>query len=143
MEWMTLPLRRYFQFSGRSRRKEFWMFWLFTILVGIAAGIVDNLLGYGRTTTYSAPGTFNWSTTTSGPVNAIATLLLLIPSLAVSIRRLHDTGRSGWWYLLIFLPILGWIALFVFFVTDGARGPNRFGPDPKDPEVADYEEVFR
>ncbi|MGW8191293.1 DUF805 domain-containing protein [uncultured Sphingomonas sp.] len=129
MEWMILPLKRYFEVRGRSRRQEYWMFTLFSILVGIATTIVDRALG------------FDWDST--GPINGLTSLALLIPSFTVTFRRLHDTDRSAWWMLLVFLPIIGWIWLFVLYVTEGTRGPNRFGPDPKDPYgSADIDQVF-
>ncbi|MEP9401492.1 DUF805 domain-containing protein [Sphingomonas sp. VNH70] len=128
MEWMILPLRRYFEIGGRSRRNEFWMFTLFTILVGVLATIVDGALGFG------------WDDT--GPVNGITSLLLFIPSITVSVRRLHDIDRSGWWLLLVFAIVIGWIVLFVFYVTEGTHGRNRFGPDPKGYPDADYHDVF-
>ena len=125
MEWMLLPLKRYAQFSGRSRRKEYWMFTLFTILVSIAASLIDVILGFGFQN--------------NGPVGIIASLALLVPGIAVAMRRLHDTDRSGWWLLLFLLPIIGWIVLLVFYCTDGTPGTNRFGPDPKGENLA---EVF-
>ncbi len=129
MEWMILPLRRYFEVRGRSRRQEYWMFFLFNILVGIATTIIDDALGY------------DWDST--GPLNGLTSLALFIPSLTVAFRRLHDTDRSAWHILLIFLPIIGWIWLFVLMVLEGTRGPNRFGPDPKDPYgSADIDQVF-
>lgn len=118
MEWMILPLKRYAEFGGRSRRMEFWMFTLFTILVGIVANALDiALLNVG------------WDDT--GPIDALTSLALLIPSIAVGVRRLHDTGRSGWWYLLIFAVIIGWIFLLVWYCTDGEPMENEYGPDPK------------
>ena len=139
MEWMILPLKRYFDFGGRSRRKEYWMFVLFTVIAGIAAAIVDNLLGYGSSFRYATSDAVGAGVSSSGPVNAIVSLGLFIPSLSVAFRRLHDTDRSAWWLLLVFVPILGWIALLVFYCQEGTRGPNRFGPDPKG---ADLKEVF-
>ncbi len=129
MEWMILPLRRYFEISGRSRRQEYWMFTLFSFLVGVVTTVVDRGLG------------FDWGST--GPVNALVNLALFVPGITVAIRRLHDTDRSAWWLLLVFLPIIGWIWLFVLYVTEGTRGPNRFGPDPKDPHgTLDIDRVF-
>lgn len=129
MEWMILPLKRYFEVRGRSRRMEYWMFVLFSFLIGIATTIVDNVLGFG------------WEGT--GPLNGLTSLALLIPSFTVAFRRLHDTNRSAWWMLLVFLPIIGWIWLFVLYVSEGTRGPNRFGPDPKDPYGSeDIDRVF-
>ena len=118
MEWMILPLKRYAQFSGRSRRMEYWMFWLFSILVGAATSIIDMAI-------------FGYDIGNNGPVNGVANLALLIPSIAVGVRRLHDTGRSGWWLLLIFLIIIGWIILLIWFCTDGTTGANKYGEDPK------------
>jgi len=131
MEWMLLPLRRYAEFSGRSRRKEFWLFFLFQILVSTAIGIV-----FGRPTYETSAGFLGVSTfynSTGGVVQNLFGLAMLIPSLAVSVRRLHDIDRSGWFLLLLFVPILGWFTLFVMYCLDGNRGYNRFGPDPKNP----------
>ena len=125
MEWMLLPLKRFAEFNGRSRRKEYWMFFLFSILVGIAASAIDI-------------GLFGFSIEDNGPVNGLVSLALLIPSIAVSVRRLHDTGRSGWWFLLIFAVIIGWIVLLIFFVSDGESGTNQYGLDPKiDNDIGD------
>jgi uncharacterized membrane protein YhaH (DUF805 family) len=123
MEWAIMPLKRYAEFSGRTRRKEYWLFLLLTIGLGIVAGIIDRaLLG----------------ATAYGPVTAILYLGLLVPSIAVSIRRLHDTDRSGWWLLIALIPLVGAIILIVFYATDGTKGSNRFGADPKtgDPAAA-------
>lgn len=129
MEWMILPLRRYFEVRGRSRRMEYWMFTLFSMLVGTAAAIIDNAIGFG------------WQDT--GPVGGLTSLALLIPGFTAWFRRLHDTDRSAWWILLVLLPVIGWIWLFVLAVTEGTRGPNRFGPDPKDPHGSlDIDRVF-
>ena len=137
MEWMILPLKRYFEFSGRSRRKEFWMFALLSIVVSIAASIIDSILGFGHSATYAGATGVGASYGSKGPIGALASLALLIPSLAVSFRRLHDVDRSAWWLLLSFIPILGWIVLLVFDCTEGTRGSNRFGPDPKSENLAD------
>ena len=130
MEWGLLPLRRYAEFSGRSRRKEFWMFVLLSFIAAIVAGVIDISLGYGTTDSYVSDSGFGASATSSGPVGIILTLALLIPGIAVSVRRLHDTDRSGWWLLLAFLPLIGAIVLVVFYCLDGTRGPNEYGPDP-------------
>lgn len=135
MQWMLLPYRRYFEFSGRSRRMEYWMFTLFGILVNAAITVV-----FGRTA-YTSMGSFVWFDTRLNAVGDIVSglfaLFSLIPSLAVMVRRLHDVDRSGWWLLLVFLPILGWFVLFIFTCLDGTRGPNRFGLDPKNPNDVD------
>lgn len=135
MQWMLLPYRRYFEFSGRSRRMEYWMFTLFGILVNAAITVV-----LGRTA-YTSMGSFVWFDTRLNAVGDVVSglfaLFSLIPSLAVMVRRLHDVDRSGWWLLLVFLPILGWFVLFIFTCLDGTRGPNRFGLDPKNPNDVD------
>jgi len=131
MEWMILPYRRYAEFTGRSRRKENWMFVLFQLLVGLAIGAV-----FGRPTYTFGDGMMAGAMMVQGPGGVIQNLFALvsfIPSLAVAVRRLHDQDRSGWLLLLVFLPILGWFALLVFMCLEGTRGPNRFGPDPKNP----------
>ena len=105
------------------------MFFLFSFLVGIATSIVDGALG------------FDWEG--SGPLNGLTSLALLVPSFTVTFRRLHDTDRSAWWMLLVFLPVIGWIWLFVLMILEGTSGPNRFGPDPKDPHGSmDIDRVF-
>jgi uncharacterized membrane protein YhaH (DUF805 family) len=120
MDWMLMPLRRYAEFSGRSQRKEYWMFTLFIFIVSIVVGIIEGILGINT----MVGGVY-------GPLTVLLLLGTLIPSIAVGIRRLHDTDRSGWWLLIALVPLIGAIVLLVFYVTDGTPGPNRFGPDPK------------
>ena len=120
VEWYLKVLRQYADFDGRARRTEFWMFALFSIIISIVLGVIDNLLG----STF-VPGT------TSGWLGAIYGLAVLLPSLGVSVRRLHDTGRSGWWLLIGLVPVLGGIVLIVFCATPGNVGANAYGPDPK------------
>jgi uncharacterized membrane protein YhaH (DUF805 family) len=126
MDWMLMPLRRYAEFSGRSQRKEYWMFFLFQVIVVVVLGIIEGMLGL----TGMVAGAY-------GPLTMLFWLAVLIPGIAVGIRRLHDTDRSGWWLLLAFVPLVGAIVLLVFFVSDGTHGPNRFGPDPKNPGQAE------
>lgn len=118
MSWFLLALSRYAQFSGRSRRKEYWFFTLFFVLASFVAVAIDMVLG-----------TLDEETGV-GVVGLLLGLALMLPSLAVTVRRLHDTGRSGWWVLLFFIPLIGLVG-FYFMVKDGDRGDNRFGPDPK------------
>ncbi|SNS46807.1 Uncharacterized membrane protein YhaH, DUF805 family [Sphingomonas laterariae] len=145
MEWMLLPLKRYAQFSGRSRRKEYWMFVLLVFIIYVIAMFLDSMLGFGTTSRYadlsdtSAAVGFN---SQGGILTAIAMLALFLPSLAVGVRRLHDTDRSGWWILIGLVPIIGTIVLLVFYCTDGTKGPNRFGPDPKGDTPAELAEKF-
>jgi len=108
-------LSKYATFSGRAARSEYWWFSLFTVLVSVVAQILDALLAV--------------SVGIAG-LDLIATFGLLIPSIAVATRRLHDLDRSGWWQLLLFIPLVGWIVLLVWYCTRGNAGPNRFGADP-------------
>ncbi len=135
MDWMLLPLKRYAVFTGRARPREYWMFFLFVVIVSILLAIVETMLGIGTTvTTMSMPADaygFSYMTDHSmGWLSGLFALAMLIPSIAVGVRRLHDTDRSGWWMLLVLLPFLGGLILFVFMVMGGTRGPNRFGSDP-------------
>jgi len=131
MEWMILPYRRYAEFSGRSRRKEYWMFALFNVAVAVAITAI-----FGQTT-YTQSGMFASAFTNvtgvGGILLALFRLASFIPGLAVGVRRLHDQDRSGWLLLLLLVPILGWFALFVLMCLPGTVGPNRFGEDPKNP----------
>jgi len=143
MDWMLMPLKRYAEFSGRSRRKEYWMYLLLIVIVGFVLGMIEGVMGLQQ----SVAGVY-------GPLSAILALATFIPSLAVGVRRLHDTDRTGWWMLLPILPyaaafamlfsgnvamfgILALVALgcavvvLVFMVLDGTKGPNKYGPDPK------------
>lgn len=119
--------QKYVNFSGRARRSEFWYFVLFTVIVQAVVGILEGAFGWGNVIDYGN----GVEVTTSGPLGSLVSLALLLPSLAISWRRLHDTDRSGGFYFLFLIPIVGWIILIVFFATEGTRGPNRFGPDPK------------
>ena len=129
MEYMLMPLKRYFDFSGRSRRKEYWMFFIFVVVGEIITTILDSVLGLGGSTSSSSAygdGTASASFSSSGGIlTLIFVLLILIPGIAVSVRRMHDQDKSGWWILI---PIVG--PILVMFVG-GTAGPNRFGPDPK------------
>jgi uncharacterized membrane protein YhaH (DUF805 family) len=111
---VALCLRRYFQFTGRAPRAEYWYFTLFAFLTGVAADLAD-LICFGPNHEIFA---------------SIASLALLIPGLAVWTRRMHDLDRTGWWWLLMFVPVIGWMILLVWACTRGTRGPNRYGPDP-------------
>ena len=110
----AICLSRYVQFSGRAPRSEYWYFVLFTVIISVIANIIDVIVfGIG----YSI-------------LSPIANLALLLPGLAAWVRRLHDTDRSGWWWLLALVPVVGWIILLVWNCSRGTRGPNRYGPDP-------------
>lgn len=113
MNWYLEVLKRYAVFTGRARRQEYWNYALFNIIVSIMLSIVDSVLD------------------TSGILSGLYSLAVLIPSIAVSIRRLHDTNRSGWWLLIALVPIVGAITLLVFMVQDSHPGSNQYGPNPK------------
>jgi uncharacterized membrane protein YhaH (DUF805 family) len=126
MQWYLKVLKEYANFSGRARRTEFWMFTLFSAIASIVLGLLDTLFG---TATVYGNGTV--VTFTPGILQGIYALAVLIPTLAVTVRRLHDTDRTGWWLLIGLIPIVGGIVLLVFMCLDGTRGPNRYGVDPK------------
>lgn len=134
MEWALRPLRKYAVFSGRARPKEYWLFWLFCVVTIVVLSFVDSALGLGGMSERYArmgPTGFAWGVQNRGGLlTGLFALGILIPSLAVAVRRLHDTDRSGWWLLIGFVPIIGAIVLIIFFISGGTRGPNRFGPDP-------------
>lgn len=119
MEWYLKVLKNYVGFSGRARRKEYWMFTLFNLIAAIIAMVLDHVLHLAS------------ATTGYGPIYGLYVLAVLLPSLAVGIRRLHDTDRSGWWLLLGFIPLIGAIILIVWMATDGTPGDNKFGSNPK------------
>jgi uncharacterized membrane protein YhaH (DUF805 family) len=120
----------YVTFSGRARRSAYWFWALFVILVTGLAFIIDGLLFPGLMTAQVADGMASVQAN-GGPVVAVVGLALFLPGLAVTVRRLHDTDRSGWWILLALVPLIGIIVLIVWYCTEGTRGTNRFGPDPK------------
>ena len=127
MNLMFQPLRKYADFQGRARRSEFWLFWLFTFVVGFVLQMIGGMMGGAADPSnpaamYSSP---------AGIVLLLFYLAILIPSIAVAIRRLHDTNRSGWWLLIALIPFIGALVLLVFYVLPGTVGPNKFGEDPK------------
>jgi len=121
MHWYFAVVGKYATFAGRARRKEYWMFALvnFVICAALAiAGMV--MLGKSQNSALAMDA-----------VLGVYLLLILLPSLAVTVRRLHDTGRSGWWFWIQLVPFVGPIVLFVFTVLDGTPGTNAYGPSPK------------
>ena len=119
MSWYLEALKKYAVFSGRARRTEFWYFVLFNIIVTIVLSVIDRLIG-----TFSGASNL-------GILSGIYSLAVLIPTLAVAVRRLHDIDRTGWWILIGLIPLIGTIVLLVFALTPGTPGSNRYGPDPK------------
>jgi uncharacterized membrane protein YhaH (DUF805 family) len=114
MNWYLSVLKKYAVFQGRAHRTEYWMFVLCNVVVMLLLGMVDKLIGGDNEL-----------------ISSIYSLAVLLPSLAVVARRLHDTDRSGWWLLLGLIPIIGTLVLIYFMVCNGQQGPNRFGDDPK------------
>jgi uncharacterized membrane protein YhaH (DUF805 family) len=114
--------QKYIGFSGRAARSEYWYWVLFVILVQIVAWLIDMTL-------------FGFNTTGVNPIGALASLALFLPGLAVSIRRLHDIDRVGWWVLLAFIPVIGAVVLIYWACLRGTVGANRFGPDPLEGKV--------
>jgi uncharacterized membrane protein YhaH (DUF805 family) len=125
MHWMLMPLRRYADFAGRSRRKEYWMFALMNIVIWSII-ILLGLWGAEERLFSSDEELSLYFILTGG----LYSLITLVPSLAVTVRRLHDTDKSGWLILLSLIPLIGGLILLVFYLTAGTEGPNRFGADP-------------
>ncbi len=120
MNWYLIALKKYAVFSGRSRRKEYWYFYLFYILFIFVLSFIDVMIG-----TYDAVAEI-------GLIGGVFILFSLIPLLATSVRRLHDTDRSGWWLLIALIPIIGAIVILVFTLQDSKPGQNQYGSNPKE-----------
>lgn len=116
MDFMTAVkhvLNNFANFQGRARRSEFWWWILFTVIVSVVAQVIDGAIGMPI-------------------VYIVSSLALLIPGIAVAIRRMHDTGRSGWWLFIVLIPLVGVILYIYWFVQRGTVGANDWGPDPYD-----------
>ena len=114
MNWYVDVLKKYAVFDGRARRKEYWMFALFNIIIAIVLNVIEMAIG------------------TYGIIGVLYALAVLLPGIGVTIRRLHDTGRSGWWILIALVPFVGAIILIIFAAQDGTPGQNQYGPNPKE-----------
>ena len=154
MNWMILPFKRYAEFSGRSRRMEFWMFQLLNIILALVfAGpfyfsmmssmMSDTTMGFDGTAMTAGWAGANPVTLLMVGLYGLYAIAAIVPSIAVTIRRLHDRDLSRWWYLGVILlnliPMVGMLASLAFLVVlflPGTSGPNRFGEDPKDPAQA-------
>lgn len=121
-------LQKYATFSGRASRPEYWWFVLFLILAQIVLNIVDTMM-FGTGTFTHGPGYARW-VSNGGPLSAIFALGTFLPALAAAVRRLHDVGKSGWWLLVAFFPLIGGLVLLYFFVQPSQPGPNDFGAAP-------------
>jgi uncharacterized membrane protein YhaH (DUF805 family) len=113
MNWYMEVLKKYAVFSGRARRKEFWMYFLFYLIIVTVLSIIEWMIGL------------------PGVLSGLYSLALLIPSIAVTVRRLHDTGRTGWWWFIGLVPVIGIIVLLIFMALDSEPGENQYGPNPK------------
>ncbi len=131
MEAMFMPFRRYANFSARARRKDFWGFFLFVWVMLFVLMYLDTALGLGGTATGYAEGGSVGFNMTGGLLTMVFAIGALVPSIAVSVRRLHDIGKSGWTLLVGLIPFLGWLYLLFLYVQPGATGPNAYGADPK------------
>ena len=118
MNWYLTVLKKYVQFSGRARRSEYWYFFLFSTIISIVLAVVDYAMGTRTEDPFGGRGI----------LGNIYTLAILLPSIAVAIRRMHDVGKSGWFILI---PIYN----FILACTDGEKGTNQYGPDPKNPDA--------
>ena len=117
--WKKVVLENYLNFDGRARRAEFWWYALANLIISVVLSLIDTAIGLG-----SGFG---------GVLSGIYGLAVLLPGIGVGIRRLHDTDKSGWWLLLVFIPIVGAVVLIVFWATDGTRGANAYGMSEKYP----------
>lgn len=120
MNWYIEVLKKYAVFSGRARRKEYWFFVLFNIIISFVLGFIDAMAG-----TFSGENGV-------GLLGGIYSLAVIIPGIAVTVRRLHDINRTGWWALIILIPLIGALVLLVFTVQDSTPGENQYGQNPKE-----------
>lgn len=118
MKWYLMAFKKYLVFSGRSHRKEFWMFVLFNIIIACVLGFIDNFV-------IGVPVGSNL-----GYLTGAYSLITMIPCIALSVRRLHDTDHTGWWLLINIIPVLGFFWLTWLFCKESDHAPNRFGAEP-------------
>ena len=119
MNWYLEVLKKYAVFNGRAQRKEYWYFVLFNIIITLVLGVIDSVIGSSS------------AEAGAGLLGSIYMLAVLLPGIGVSIRRLHDTSRSGWWVLLALIPLIGILVLIFFMVQDSRPGANQYGANPK------------
>ncbi len=112
MSWYIMVLKKYAVFDGRARRKEYWYFALFSFIISLVLGLIDQAIGINV-------------------LGSLYGLAVLLPAVGVSIRRLHDTGRSGWWLLIGLIPLIGTIILIIYMASDSQVGTNQYGSSPK------------
>ena len=119
--YLNVITKKYTEFKGRASRKEYWMYVLFGIVISIVLSIVDRILGLSTSRGF-------------GLIGSLYSLAVLLPGLAIAVRRLHDTNKSGLWLLLILVPLIGPIVILVFLILDGQKQDNQYGSVPKAPE---------
>ena len=119
MNWYLDAWKNYANFKGRARRKAYWMFVLFNLIALVVLSFIEGAIGLSGQNGY-------------GILTGLYTLAIILPLIALAVRRLHDTGRSGWWILIGLVPLIGPIVLIVFYVTDSQPGSNEYGPNPKE-----------
>lgn len=112
MNWYLHVLSNYAVFGGRARRSEYWYFALFYFIIAVVLYFIGAMIK-------------------TALLYDLYVLATIIPSIAVTVRRLHDTGRSGWWWLILLVPVIGWIVMLVFCLQEGQHGANQYGADPK------------
>jgi len=117
---------KYFLFSGRAPRREYWYFVLFSIIVSILLGIIDGVVGTMLTLGVDPQG----MPIQTGILGLFFSLFMLLPATGIAVRRLHDIGKSGWWYFIVLIPFIGILVLLYFLVTPSQEGENQFGPYP-------------
>jgi uncharacterized membrane protein YhaH (DUF805 family) len=127
MKYFMLALQQYANFNGRANRPQYWYFVLFQFIFLIVAAILDNVSG------------LNFAPASYGFIYLLVVVALILPGLAVSVRRLHDLNKSGWYILLSLIPLIGGIWLLVLMVSKGTDGPNQYGPDPNGDVTFDFE----
>jgi uncharacterized membrane protein YhaH (DUF805 family) len=123
MNWYLDAWKNYVNFQGRARRKAYWMFVLFNIIALVILSLIEGALGLSGQNGY-------------GILTGLYSLAIILPLIALAVRRLHDTGRSGWWILIGLVPLIGPTVLIVFYVTDSQPGTNQYGPNPKESPTA-------
>lgn len=119
MNWYLMTIKQYVDFSGRARRKQYWIFTLINIILSLLLSSLDGLIGL-----------FNVDAG-MGLISGLYSLAILLPAIGVTVRRLHDTGRTGWWLLIGLIPLIGALVLLYFLVSNGEEQTNRFGTNPK------------
>lgn len=122
MKWFNIAMKKYLDFTGRARRQEYWMFTLYNILYSMILTAISLFLVYSSDSSEHIAFFV---------IPVLYSLAVFIPSISIAVRRLHDINKSGAWYFISFVPVIGIIWLFILLITDGDHGENQYGPDPK------------